>query len=390
MKTRLFQFRFSTLHFLLSASLIMCGSASRAADHRDAPGINEDPRSDINDVYAFVNPNNGNVVLGMTVNPFLVGGTPQIAFSADVLYQFKIDNDGDFKEDLVIQAVFTPTVPGPQNVTILGPTAPRETGLKSRVLNADKVPSFTGPANGTIIDGTKGMRGFAGLRDDPFFLDLNYVFRLIGLLPGGPIPIRNPGIDLFAGFNVSIIAVEIPPSLLGGSLGSGQVIHVWGTTSRSKLTLRSTKAEKDDKNSKVFAQIERMGLPVINTVLISKEFKNEFNRAQPRSDKDNYTQSAIEHLVDINGDPAYSEIVAGLLLPDVLTLNMTNKVGFVLPFLNGRRPEDDAIDTVLIAASNGAVTTDNVNSNDVPFLPDFPFFAPPHTAFEAVPPRNAP
>ena len=65
------------------------------ADHRDAPGINEDPRADINDIYAFVNPKNGNIVLGMTVNPFQFGNAPAVDFSPDVLYQFKIDNDGD-------------------------------------------------------------------------------------------------------------------------------------------------------------------------------------------------------------------------------------------------------------------------------------------------------
>jgi hypothetical protein len=374
---------------LLSLSLAILQPAN-AADHRDAPRINEDPRADINDVYAFVNPNNTNIVLAMTVNPFLVGGTPQLAFSSDVLYQFKIDNTGDYKEDLVIQAVFTPTVPGPQNVTILGPAKPREIGGKNRILNSDRTLNFSGPANGAIFEGLQGMRGFAGLRDDPFFFDLNYVFRLLGILPGGPIPERNPGIDLFAGFNVSIVAVEVPPDSLRGSLGSGNVIHFWGTTSRPKTTVRSSKAERPDYNSRIFAQVERMGKPTINTVLISKAQKDEFNRAQPSQDQTRFFQMAVEHLVEINHDEAYSQIVAGLLLPDVLTLDMTSTAGFELPSLNGRRPQDDIINTILNAGSYGAVTSDHVDNNDVPFLQDFPFFAPPHAASEPLPPRNLP
>lgn len=372
---------------LLSTWVVAGVDPVRAADHRDAPGISEDGRADINDVYAFVNPNNGKVVLAMTVNPFSVGGTPQVAFAPDVLYQFKIDNTGDYKEDLVIQIVFTPTVPGPQMATILGPSAPRETGIKNRVLPAT-APNFSGPADGTVFQGANGMRAFAGLRDDPFFLDLIYVFRLLGIQPGGPITNRPPGIDFFAGFNVSIVAVEILPAMLKGTFGFGDVIHVWGTTSRPKISIRSSKTEKADNHSKSFVQIERMGLPVINTVLISKPRKDEFNRAQPRQDRELFFQTGIDHLVDINHDEAYSEIVAGLLLPDVLTLNMTSTDGFVLPTLNGRRPQDDVIDTILDAASHGAVTTDKVDHNDVPFLSDFPFFAKPHSASEVVPARN--
>ena len=56
--------------------------------------------------------------------------------------------------------------------------------------------------------------------------------------------------------------------------------------------------------------------------------------------------------------------VAGLLLPDVITFDTSNPNGF----LNGRRLQDDVIDTVLATVSNGGVTTDMVGSNDVAFL----------------------
>ena len=99
---------------LLICALIALVVPVRTADHRDAPSISEDGRADLLDVFGFVNPNNGNIVLAATVNPFSIGGAIQVAFAPDVLYEFKIDNTGDNVEDLVIQATFSPTVPGPQ------------------------------------------------------------------------------------------------------------------------------------------------------------------------------------------------------------------------------------------------------------------------------------
>jgi hypothetical protein len=57
-------------------------------------------------------------------------------------------------------------------------------------------------------------------------------------------------------------------------------------------------------------------------------------------------------------------------------------------FLNGRRPQDDVIDIVLQAASKGAIAGDGVNANDVPFLSDFPFFAPAHDPTKPIPARE--
>src|SRR5438552_1187661 len=88
--------------------LAMLFAAPRVAhaDHRGAPGVLSDPGTNINDVYAFVDPNNlAMVVLAMTVNEYTVGGINAV-FAPDCLYQFKIDNTGDFVEDLVIQVVF--------------------------------------------------------------------------------------------------------------------------------------------------------------------------------------------------------------------------------------------------------------------------------------------
>jgi hypothetical protein len=362
--------------------LLVVAAPARTADHRDAPGVNEDPRADINDIYTFVNPNNGNVVLAMTVNPFQIGGAPGIAFGQDVLYEFKIDNTGDSLEDLVVQTTFTPIVPGPQRFNIRGPAKPRIAGTASSLL-LDDAPSLAGPADGTIAvaGGGNVLKGFAGQRDDPFFFDLIFGFRLLGLSPGGPLA-RPGGIDFFAGINCSIIAMEIPPSALRGS--SGNILRIWGTTGRAKNQVRSGSVYLADTQTGPFTQIDRMAFPVANTVLNPTRMKDAFNRSVPSQDH-LFREEAIQHLIAINGDRIYSQtVVDAVIFPDVLVLDVTR----TSPFLNGRRPQDDVIDVVLRAASNGRLTGDGVDANDVPFLSDFPFFAPPHDAVVPIPARN--
>jgi hypothetical protein len=128
-----------------------------------------------------------------------------------------------------------------------------------------------------------------------------------------------------------------------------------------------------------------MAFPVENTVLIPLRLKDAFNRSVPKQDQ-LFREEAILSLIAINNDRTYSQtLVDAVLFPDVLTLDVSKgSTGF----LNGRRPQDDVIDVVSSAASKGAFTSDNVNANDVPFLTDFPFFAPPHGTTKAVPPRD--
>ncbi|HUF23824.1 MAG TPA: DUF4331 family protein [Vicinamibacterales bacterium] len=352
----------------------------RTADHRDAPAISEDGRADLLDVFGFVNPNNGNIVFAATVNPFSIGGAIQVAFGPDVLYEFKIDNTGDNVEDLVIQATFSPTVPGPQTFTIRGPAKPRALGTTS--LRLDTAPSAAGPATGVVVSGGGPiLKAFAGLRDDPFFIDLIWVLRLIGAAPGGPLT-RAPGIDFFASLNCSILAIEVPPSVLRGS--TGNVIRFWASTSRARTTTRSASAYLADSHTGSFIQIDRTALPAINTVLIPARLKDAFNRAAPVQDAI-FRDAAIASLFAINGDRTYSQsLVDAVLLPDVATLDLTRPGGF----LNGRRPDDDVIDILLQAASRNAVVGDRVDANDVPYLNDFPFFAPPHGPEAPIPGRN--
>jgi hypothetical protein len=354
----------------IGVALALGPTASPAADHRDG-SIQQDQPADIADLFAFRNPNNGNVVLAMTVNPYTVPGVAAV-FSQDVLYQFKIDNTGDFIEDRVVQVTFNNLAPN-QQFRMVGPVAPASTGPVNSLVTSG--PTLIATANDNQIKvGANGLRAFVGRRDDPFFVDLIFVRGVLTLTP--PIA-RPPGKDLFNGLNVSIIVVEVPPAQLLGT--SGNVIRVWATTSRTRATTRSPLG---DNNALPFVQVDRMGLPAINTALVLGSRKDEFNRRGPDGDAI-FKADAVARILTFNGgNLTHAQTVANTVFPDVLTLNVTSNAGFVTGPLNGRRWDDDVIDTELAVLTNGLVATDNVPSNDVPFLPDFPFFAPEHPPSE--------
>jgi hypothetical protein len=98
---------------------------SHASSHREAPLISSDPQADTTDVYAFVNPDDPNTVtLISSWIPFEdpQGGPNFYRFGDNVLYEFKIDNNGDGVEDITYQFRFTSQVRNPN--TFLYNTGP--------------------------------------------------------------------------------------------------------------------------------------------------------------------------------------------------------------------------------------------------------------------------
>ncbi len=213
-----------------------------ASDHQDTPEVELHPRLDINDVYVFPGSSPDRLVLAVTTSsPITPDGSAGAVFDPRQLYQIKIDNTGDAVEDLVLQLVFEGQGSS-QTVTLLGPAAPARAGTRNRLLEAD--PSLTGPMN-TVLGSAAGIQLFAGLREDPFFIDLEQFFRIIPdrapvqgpLSKIGPKPeassFRDPGVDFLAGINTLAIVVELPESmLLPAGAGSDPKIGVWATTSR--------------------------------------------------------------------------------------------------------------------------------------------------------------
>lgn len=223
----------------LVVSLAAAGVAI-ASDHQDTPEVELSPRMDINDVYAFPGTAPDRTVLVLTTSsPITPAQGATAAFDPNLLYQLKIDNTGDAVEDRVIQFTFRGTGTD-QVVEMRGPVAPPSIGARNMV--ADVQPVVSGRINSTLQGG--GVQLFAGLRDDPFFLDLEQVFRILpdrkpatgplSQLPETPTAsaFRPAGqaVDYLRGLNTLAFVVELPTSLL--TQGGTPTIGVWATISR--------------------------------------------------------------------------------------------------------------------------------------------------------------
>ncbi len=219
-----------------------------ASDHMDTPEVELNPRMDINDVYAFP-ANNGTsadrVALVMTTSSPIVGQSA--SFDPSLLYQLKVDNTGDAKEDLVFQITFDGGTGASQRYTVVGPVAPSMSGtpasggVVNTLISGSGISGNVGSNAGTA----SGVQAFAGLRTDPFFIDLEQFFKIVpDRRPAtGPLSVpqtqqatsfRTPGIDLLGSLNANTLAIviEVPRSSLVTSTAADAKFGVWGTISR--------------------------------------------------------------------------------------------------------------------------------------------------------------
>lgn len=308
------------------------------------------------------------------------------------------------------------------------------------------VPANVGPRTmdyqalftaGTYTTTTPNVKVFAGTVDDPFWIDLGAAFDTLNIrsaiAPGVLSPAQdaanvNIASDTVSGYSVNAIAIEVPVSMLTrtgaveAATSTAATIGVWGATSRPRLTVR--RAPLPEQSSGGWSQIQRMGNPLINELLVGTGFKDRFSMDQPAND----AQFASFFL-----DPALARILnaatgGGLTIPtpprtdllplvtyappiaaagtpsgpvaDLLRLNtgvaptVPGGAGFsrlgllggdAAGYPNGRRLEDDVVDIslravagVLNPAFNIAPNNqlgDGVNVNDAPYRNTFPYLA---------------
>lgn len=316
------------------------GPAS-GADHGDAPLVKANHAEDLADVYAFAGSGN-DVVFAMTVNPLAMPGEAPLFDSAG-LYQFRIDNNGDAVPDVTYNVTFAAAgSDGTQTVTVK-----KATGAGADTLSNGGTNVITGKTTaataGAHVNSSGGVKLFAGLRDDPFFFDLN-AFK-------AGLAFRNPGNNFFKGLNASAIVLELPASdfLASGKTAAG----VWAVTSKGGSV------------------IDRMGRPAIATVFIPADKKDDFNNTKPADDVAMWKSTLVAGLNGLHSDPK----LADALLPDILTFDTSKPWGF----LNGRQLQDDVIDGELQLITGNSAATDSV-ANDSTFSKDFPFVGSPNTA----------
>lgn len=210
---------FITAFVCLSVAI---GGFILAADHIDAPAVTNQS-TDITDVYVFRAENPDNMVFVANTQGLLSpGATAGAKFDENTMIEFNIDNNGDNVEDLVIQCIAKN-----DKMKVYGPVAPKTPGTTSYLNISDftaqvEITPYGQPA---IVAEQKGVKVFAGPRDDPFFFDLGAFQQIIA---GTASSFNNPGTDTFAGTNVLGIVVEVPKSLLGGN----GTINVWAESKK--------------------------------------------------------------------------------------------------------------------------------------------------------------
>jgi hypothetical protein len=197
---------------------------------------------DMSDVYAFPGATADRIVLVMNSHPLLTPAqTPGAVFDPNILYQFKVDNTGDAREDQVIQVTFKGTGTD-QTLEVRGPMAPPVLGAMTNTV-ANVTPALTGSIN-QVVGSAPGMQVFCGAREDPFFIDLEQFLRILpdrkpntgpfSLIPDTPTAssFRDPAtaVDALKGTNVLSIVIELPTAQLVA--GGNAKLGIWGTMSR--------------------------------------------------------------------------------------------------------------------------------------------------------------
>jgi hypothetical protein len=385
------------LLILLSAGLGLI--PANASSHREAPAVSRTPAVDGTDFYMFNSyeaGRSGFVTLLANYIPLedAYGGPNYFALDPDALYRILIDNTGDGVEDVSFQfhcgqslADIKLPVGGKQvSVPLInvgpisgGPGHPDATlnrrescslSISRGRLNArskfqavtdatthsatfDKpvdnigeksIADYASYARQFIYDisipGCAGSgRLFVGQRKDGFSVNLGEIFDLVNIAnPLGP---RDAEPDALADKNVTTFALEVPAACLTGS--KGPVVGGWTTALlprqrvlRDNPTFASPASQHGD-----YVQVSRLGMPLVNEIVIGLKDKNLFNAATPEGD------AALATYVTNPTLPAILEILfgaAGVKAPtnfprtDLVAAFATGVQGF--NFLSDGRPHE--------------------------------------------------
>jgi len=428
MSTRAF-----ALSLLTATALLVAALPAVASSHREAPGVIRNPQVDATDFYMFRSYEAGRedyVTLIANYIPLqdAYGGPNYFPLDPDASYRIHIDNTGDGRPNLTFdfrvanalqdirlpvgnesvsvalrnigQITADPASEGNLNVLESYTVRLSNTGGASGLLTSldsgsarlgkpmDNIgrksfPNYDAYANQFVhnvdIPGCGNGRVFVGQRKDSFSVNLGEVFDLVNLNPLGN-PNAQP--DVLADKNVTSLILEVPTDCLTG--GQTDVIGGWTTAHLPRIRrIRNRPSfERPESTSTALAQVSRLGMPLVNEVVIGLKDKNRFNASDPKDDLQFATYVSNPTL------PEIVEILFGVAAPnnfprqDLLATFVTgitglNEFGFgemqrlnvtIAPtprtqqdrlgviggdaagFPNGRRPGDDVIDVELRVA----------------------------------------
>lgn len=226
------------------AGVIGARHLAHASDHQDTADVELNPSQDMTDFYAFPGATNDRITLVLNSWPVITPAQANtVTFDPNLLYQIKVDNTGDAVEDKVLQITFTGTGAN-QQVQVRGPLVPSVKGAMQNEIASD-APVVMGAIN-TVLGTASGIQVYAGVRDDPFFIDLEQFFRIIpdrrpstGPLSPMPTPAssfraQGSAVDFLRGINDMAIVVELPTRMLFADGKTPSKLGIWGTTSKPR------------------------------------------------------------------------------------------------------------------------------------------------------------
>ena len=446
-------------------TLALAGAAllpliASASSHREAPQIAGKPRVDGTDFYMFRSYEPGRagyVTILANYIPFQdpQGGPNFYNMDEDAIYKINIDNDGSSRPELTFEFRFTNldkklTVPaGGKNVPVplinVGPvdvagtklnviqsytvrlvrkgdsahgqwveneTAERTTFYKpTDNIGHKSIPDYASYAAhfiyNIVIPGcaTPG-RVFVGQRKEGFFIDVGELLDLVNLNPLGP---RDGKKNDLTGKNVTSIALELPikclvpwgDPVIGGYTTADLKISDGDADDHGRGAMPNWQGDGGSDGS--YRQVSRLGMPLVNEVIIGLPDKDKFNASLPSDDTQFLTYVTnpsfpvllnvlFGNAAKVPGMPrndlvaAYLTGVKNLNQPvhvtpsEMLRLNTSiaptppakqNDLGVLggdlAGFPNGRRPYDDVVDITLRVAEGalcGAIGTCGSETKD--------------------------
>src|SRR5947199_7713389 len=123
---------------------------------------------------------------------------------------------------------------------------------------------------------------FLGQRRESFAVNVGEVFDLINLNPIGD---RNGQPNPLANYNITTIAIEVPQECLTRN-ASSPIIGGWQTAAlpRNRVLTQNPTFKDPTHSSGDFVQVSRLGMPLVNEVVIGLKDKDLFNAATPEGD----------------------------------------------------------------------------------------------------------
>ncbi|MFI6322896.1 DUF4331 domain-containing protein [Nonomuraea sp. NPDC050556] len=413
---------------LLVTSGLLAGPTTgmgTAASHVDAPRLILDPQMDGSDLYAFVCPEDAEMVCIVTdYAPAQQGsGTP---FATDARYEVHVDQHGTGTADLTYRWTFGAPVGAaqPYKLEELRP------GQKTKTLVANGTAPLArtgvGPVRAQAVAALPGGgRTLAAKAADSFFTN----GKVVGMALTGNALIPNIDLIVALNGNVNAMVLMVPKKslALGGDVARNPVVGIWATAGRKAL----------DGDS--YPQLSRMGNPATDVMTLFS-MGEQYNRMKPTEDRGNarftgfFTNPVAPRLIkaqnwgvklpatpradlwqvymtgiggnngpiegDLNAHTLNRDIDPARVIPcDELRINLgiapsvrPNRFGLVEDdrqgFPNGRRIGDDIHGTTLrmllgepAGAGNPSVIVeqlDKVTRPAVDVSPTFPFLATPH------------